>query len=330
MDGFTNTYNNIKTILDNARKNVYYAVNFEMVQAYWSIGRVIVEEEQKGKNRADYGKYLIRELSRRLTNEYGRGFDERNLWYMKAFYLNFPKLNSLRSELTWTHYRLLLRVENQSTRDFYMIESINNKWSTRELERQINSLLYERLALSRDKKKVIELSKKGQIIEKPSDIIKDPYILEFLGLNDKFSYKEKDLEKALLDKLQAFILELGKGFSLVSRQYRINVDNEHYYVDLVFYNYLLKCFFLVELKSGKLNHTDIGQMDFYVRYFEKEVKKINDNPTIGLILCTGKNEVMARYTLLNDKRNVFASKYRLYLPSEEEIRKGLESVKEKI
>lgn len=323
MDRFNNTYNNIKTILDNARRNVYYAVNFEMVQAYWSIGRVIVEEEQKGKKRAEYGQYLIKELSKRLINEYGKGFDISNLKHMRLFYILFPKGDALRRLLTWTHYRLLLRVENQNARNFYIIESINNKWSTRELERQINSLLYERLTLSRDKKKVIELSKKGQIIEKPSDIIKDPYVLEFLDLNDKFSYKEKDLEKALLDKLQAFILELGKGFSLVSRQYRINVDNEHYYVDLVFYNYLLKCFFLVELKSGKLNHTDIGQMDFYVRYFEKEVKQETDNPTIGLILCSDKSEIMARYTLLGDKKNVFASKYRLYLPSEDEIKKGL-------
>lgn len=294
-----------------------------MVQAYWSIGRVIVEEEQKGSKRANYGQYLIHELSIKLSKDYGKGFDLSNIRHMRQFYLLFQKRDALRLELTWTHYRLLLRVEEEQARKFYMIESINSKWSTRELERQINSLLYERLTLSRDKKKVIELSKKGQIIEKPSDIIKDPYVLEFLDLNDKFSYKEKDLEKALLDKLQAFILELGKGFSLVSRQYRINVDNEHYYVDLVFYNYLLKCFFLVELKSGKLNHTDIGQMDFYVRYFEKEVKQETDNPTIGLILCSDKSEIMARYTLLGDKKNVFASKYRLYLPSEDEIKKGL-------
>lgn len=320
-----NTYSNIKQILETARNNVYRAVNFQMVQAYWNIGRVIVEEEQKGRDRAEYGKYLLKELSERLTRDYGKGFDESNLRYIRLFYLAFPKCDALRHELTWTHYRLLLRVENQNARGFYIIESINNNWSTRELDRQINSLLYERLCLSKDKEKVKELSLKGQIIEKPSDLIKDPYVLEFLDLKENASHHEKELEKALLDKLQRFILELGKGFSLVSRQKRITIDNEHYYIDLVFYNYVLKCFFLVDLKVGKLTHQDVGQIDFYVRYFEEEIRQETDSPTIGLILCSDKSKTMVKYTLLKGSKNIFASKYNLYLPTAKELIKELES-----
>ena len=226
----------------------------------------------------------------------------------------------MRSQLSWTHYRQLLKVENENARNFYMHECINSNWSTRELERQINSLLYERLSLSKNKDKVNELSTQGQIIQKPEDAIKDPYILEFLGLKENASYLEKDIETALIDKLKHFLLELGKGFSFVSRQKRITVDGEHYYIDLVFYNYILKCFFLIDLKVGKLTHQDIGQMDFYVRYFEKEIRQQADNPTVGLILCSAKNEVMVKYTLLSDSRQIFASKYKLYLPTEKELK----------
>ncbi|ODS38646.1 MAG: hypothetical protein A7316_07265 [Candidatus Altiarchaeales archaeon WOR_SM1_86-2] len=320
---FDDTYYNIREILENARTTVYKAVNFMMVQAYWNIGRVIVEDEQKGKGRADYGRYLLKDLSERLTKDYGKGFDESNLRNIRKFYLTFPNCDALRHELSWTHYRLLLRVEKDDARSFYMIESIHNNWSTRELERQINSLLYERIALSRDKEKVKELAVKGNEIQAPKDIIKDPYVLEFLGLDGNERYLEKDLEQALTDKLQKFLLELGRGFSFVSRQKRITLDGDHFYIDLVFYNYLLKCFILIDLKAGKLTHQDIGQMDFYVRYFEKEEKQKRDNPTIGLILCTGKNETMVKYTLLEDSRQVFASKYKLYLPSEEELKREL-------
>ncbi len=330
LSPINNTYTIIKSILEKARANAYRAVNFAMVQAYWQIGKAIVEEEQKGKKRAQYGSKLIEEVSIKLINEYGNNFNERNLWYMRQFYLSFKILNALRSELTWTHYRLLLKVERDDARSFYMIESINNNWSTRELERQINTLLFERIVLSKNKKKVKEISKKGQIIKKPQDMIKDPYVLEFLGLNRSNKLAEKDLENALIDKLQKFLLELGKGFSFIARQKRITLEGDHFYIDLVFYNYILKCFFLIDLKVGKLTHNDIGQMDFYVRYFEKEIKKTEDNTTIGLILCADKNNAMARYTLLADKKNIFASKYKLYLPSEEELKKELVIEKQRI
>jgi len=317
-------YQNIKAILEKARSTAYRAVNFAMVQAYWGIGRVIVEEEQKGAERAEYGKGLIKELSIRLTKDYGRGFDESNLRNMRLFYHTFPNCDALRHELSWTHFRLLLRIEKEEARNFYMLESVKNNWSTRELERQINSLLYERLALSKDRKKVLELSTKGQVIQESRDIIKDPYVLEFLDLKENRIFLEKNLEHALIDKLQAFLLELGKGFSFVARQGRITVDGDHYHIDLVFYNYILKCFVLIDLKVGKLTHQDIGQMDFYVRYFEKEEKLEGDNPTIGLILCSDKNETMVRYTLLEDSKQIFASKYKLYLPTEEELKAELE------
>lgn len=325
-----NAYENIREILEKARATAYHAVNFAMVTAYWEIGRVIVEEEQKGEERAKYGTYLIKQLSQKLTLEYGEGFTERNLWHMKDFYLMFPKVNALRSELTWTHYRLLLKVENENARNFYLQETINSRWSTRELERQISSLLYERLTLSKDKAGVKELSTNGLIINTPKDLVKDPYVLEFLGLKENQKYLESDIETALLGKLKDFLLELGRGFSFVGKQKRISVDGDHYYVDLVFYNYLLKCFVLIDLKVGKLTHQDIGQLDFYVRYFDKEMKQEGDNPAIGIILCSDKNETMVRYTLLAESKTVFASKYKLYLPSEEELTKELAKERERI
>lgn len=321
-------YHKIREILEKARLNVVRAVNSAMVYAYWEIGRVIVEEEQKGKERAEYGAELISRLSAQLTRDYGRGFNERNLWYLKQFFCAFPNLNAVRAELSWTHYRLLLKVGKEDVRQFYLNEAINSKWSTRELERQINSLFYERIALSKDKEKLKALTLKGQMIEKPEDAIKDPYVLEFLGLKENAHYLEKDLEKALISKLKDFLLELGKGFSFVERQKRITVDGDHYYIDLVFYNYILKCFFLIDLKVGKLTHQDIGQMDFYVRYFEKEERLEGNNPTIGLILCSDKNNVMAKYTLLSENKGVFASKYSLYLPTEDELKRELKKEKE--
>ncbi len=316
-------YYNIRQILEKARSTAYRAVNSAMVRAYWEIGRVIVEEEQNGKARAGYGDFLIKNISAKLSIDYGAGFDERNLWYMKSFYSYFRKVNALRSELTWTHYRLLLKVENTGARGFYMNECINSNWSTRELERQINSLLFERLAFSKNKKKVKMLSTKGQILKKTSDIVKDPYVLEFLGMKENKDYLEKDLENALISKLRQFLLELGNGFSFVERQKRITVDGDHYYIDLVFYNYILKCFVLIDLKVGKLTHQDVGQLDFYVRYFEDEIKQKTDNPTIGIVLCSEKNEAMVKYTMLKDSRQVFASKYKLYLPKENELREEL-------
>lgn len=318
------TYSNIKKILEEARSKAYRAVNFAMVKAYWEIGRIIVEEEQKGKERAEYGQALVKQLSIKLTKEYGGGFTKSNLSYMRQFYLTYKNFHALRGELTWTHYRLLLRVENEKARNFYLLETIDNKWSTREFERQINSLLYERVTLSKDKEEVKQISQKGQIIKNPLDLIKDPYVLEFLGVKDNQKFREKDIESLLLDKLKEFLLELGKGFSFVARQKRITIDGDHYFVDLVFYNYILKCFVLIDLKIGKLTHQDIGQMDFYVRYFEKEEKGKENNPTIGLILCADKNETMVKYTLLEENKQIFASKYKLYLPTTEELKKEID------
>lgn len=323
-EGFSKAYKSIREILENARSNAYLAVNFEMVKAYWEIGRVIVEEEQKGKERARRNDRLIEALSIRLSREFGRGFDDSNLRFMRQFFITFPKCDALRRNMTWTHYRLLLRQENEYARNFYLNECINSRWSTRELERQMNSLLYERLALSRDKKGVLELSKKGQVIKEPKDIVKDPFVLEFLSLKENPSFQESELEEKLILRLKDFLLELGKGFSFIARQKRITVGSDHYYVDLVFYNYILKCFVLIDLKTGKLDHGDIGQMDFYVRYYEKEERREGDNPTIGLILCSDQNKAMVRYTLLSEGKRIFSSKYKLILPGEKELRAELE------
>ena len=317
------TYQTIKEVLEQARAQSYRAVNFAMVQAYWNIGRIIVEEEQKGKTKADYGKQLIAELAKRLKADFGKGFDQSNLWHMRSFYLAFPILDAVRRELTWTHYRLLLRVERQEVCQFYLDECIAANWSTRQLERQINSFYYERLLSSRNKGLVKAEIKKLEPGPTPQDIIKDPYVLEFLGLKESKAYLENELEQGLIDKLHDFLLELGKGFSFVARQKRITIDGDHFYIDLVFYNYILKCFVLIDLKVGKLAHQDISQMDFYIRYFEEEIKLTGDNPTIGLILCAEKNEAMAKYTLLKGSKNLFASKYKLYLPTEKELKEEL-------
>ena len=341
-------YRNVREILEQARQSAYRAVNFAMVMAYWEVGRLIVEEEQQGKDRAEYGKALIMELSKRLTKDFGKGFSEQSLWNFRQFYLIFPKLSAqrrelemnsksmpaqfvfqeklsaVRRELTWTHYKMLMRVKKEEARIWYMNEAADSGWSTRQLERQINSFYYERLLASHDKAPV-----RGEAEEKLADMpsesfIKDPYVLEFLDIMEHTAYRENELERALLDKLQDFLLELGRGFAFVARQYRITVDGDHFYCDLVFYNYILKCFLVIDLKIGKLIHEDIGQMDFYVRYFEKEVRQPNDHPTIGLILCSDKSDAMVKYTLLDDSKQLFASKYQLYLPTEEELRKELD------
>lgn len=327
---FESIYAEVRDIVEHTRDNVYKSINFNMVLAYWNIGRIIVEEEQKGSNRAEYGTYLLKLLAERLTDEFGRGFTLTNLRYMRQFYFAFPIHHALRDELSWTHYRLLLKVEKEDARNFYLVETTKNKWSTRELERQINSLLYERLVLSKEPEEVKKLSTQGNLIKTSKDLIKDPYVLEFLGIKQQQNFLEKDLEDLLISRLQEFLLELGAGFAFVERQKRITVDGDHYYIDLVFYNYILKCFVLIDLKLGKLTHQDIGQIDFYVRYFEKEEKQPGDNPTIGLILCSNKNEAMVKYTLLNESKTIFASKYKLCLPSEEELKKELTRERELI
>ena len=320
----------IHRILEEARNKVYHTANTEMLQAYWRIGREIVEEEQKGKDRAAYGRALLEELAIRLSELYGKSFSSRHLRYMRQFYREFPKWNAVRSELSWTHYRMLLKVEKEKAREFYMKETITGNWSTRQLERQINSLYFDRLLMSKDKKGLMLDTNKGKEAMQPGSIIKDPFVLEFLDVKESEHLTESRLESALIEKLQHFILELGNGFSFVGRQYRITADNDHFYIDLVFYNYILKCFLLIELKTEKLTHQDIGQMDFYVRFFEDQLKELGDNPTIGLILCIEKNKTIVKYSLLNESKQIFASKYQLYLPTVKQLEQEIQRQREEI
>lgn len=318
-------YKEVKHVIEESRNTAYRAANFAMVQAYWSIGKLIIEEEQKGEERATYGKGLIAELSKKLSADFGKGFDKTNLWHMRNFYHAFPILDALRRELSWTHYRLLLSVEDEKAREFYLQEAINCNWSTRSLDRQIGNLYYQRMVMSRNDKGVKEEAIQKTDQEKASDIIKDPYVLEFLGLKDSSDFRESELEQAIIDKLQDFLLELGKGFAFVGRQHRLTTETgKHFYADLVFYNYILKCFLIIDLKTTELSHQDIGQMDMYVRYFEDKVRKENDNPTIGLILCTKKDSTVVKYSLLNESKQIFASKYMTYLPTEKELKKEIE------
>jgi len=312
-------YGRIRKIIEVARGNIAHAVNTEMVTAYWHIGKEIVEAEQGGKRRASYGERLLETISKRLSDDFGEGFDARNLFYMRQFYLSYPILNALRSKLSWTHYRILMRVEKPEARSFYEIECISNNWSSRELERQKGSFLFERLALSKDKKGLMKLARKGQKLQKYADMIKDPYVLEFTGLSADPKLYESKLEQALIDNLSKFLLELGKGFTFVARQKRISLDGDHFYIDLVFYNTILKCYVLVDLKIGRLAHQDIGQMQMYVNYYDRELKGPHDNPTVGLILCEYKKEAVVRYTLARDNKQIFASRYKLYLPTEKEL-----------
>jgi predicted nuclease of restriction endonuclease-like (RecB) superfamily len=310
----------ITTIIEIARKRVQSVVDHEMVLAYWEIGREIVEDEQKGEKRAGYGEYVLKNLTTALTSQYGKGFDYSNLKNMRQFYKTYPIGDALRSQLSWTHYRLLMRIDDSHKRSFYEIESAAGNWSTREMERQMNSMLFERLALSLDKEGVLALAREGQVMREPTDLVKDPYVLEFLGLPQSDVLYEKELESALLEHMQKFLLELGKGFSFVSRQKRITLDGDHFYIDLVFYNYILKCFVLIDLKIGKLAHQDMGQMQMYVNYYTREMMNDGDNPPIGILLCDSKSEAVVRYTLPEVNNQIFASRYKLYLPTEEELR----------
>ena len=318
-----NIYARIREIIENSRGNIARAVNNEMVIAYWNIGREIIEEEQKGRNRAGYGKKLLETLAVRLALDYGKGFDASNLWNMRRFYQVYPILDALRRELSWTHYRILMRVEESNARMFYEKECIKNVWSVRELERQKSSLLFERLALSRDKKGLLKLANKGQEVQTYEDMIKDPYVLEFTGLAPQEKLYEKNLEQAIIDNLSKFILELGRGFTFVARQKRITLDGDHFYIDLVFYNTILKCYVLIDLKTGKLTHQDIGQMQMYVNYYDRELKQNDDNFTVGLVLGEDKKDAVVRYTLPENNRQIFASRYKLYLPTEEELKAEL-------
>jgi len=366
---------NISVLLDNARKKVVSTVNQTMVITYFEIGRMIVEDEQNGENRAEYGKAILKDLSLHLTERFGKGFSETNLRQMRNFYdlysqqiqqtvsaefniiekkdnhgksqtlsaefqlsenqpnensltdlmnLNISQKNTFNFNLSWSHYLKLMRINDLNERKFYEIEAYKNNWSLRELQRQYDSALYTRLSLSKNKEEILQLSEKGQIVEKPKDLIKDPYILEFLGLSEKSSYSENDLESGLIDKLEHFLLELGTGFTFVARQNRITFDEKHFKIDLVFYNRILKCFVLIDLKIGELKHQDIGQMQMYVNYYDREVKLSDENKTIGIILCQDKSEALVEYTLPEDNEQIFASKYLTVLPSKEDFIKILE------
>ncbi|ORU93311.1 MAG: hypothetical protein A6F72_06625 [Cycloclasticus sp. symbiont of Poecilosclerida sp. N] len=292
-----------------------------MVQSYWHVGRLIVEDEQQGKARAAYGKQQLAQLTEVLSDEFGKGFDARNLRNMRQFYQTFPIWNAVRTELSWTHYRRLIRIENQQARDWYISESIVNHWSARALDRQVSKLYYERLLSSKEKaplqQEAAEKSLALQVDTK--DILRDPYIFDFLNLPDQILF-ESDIEQSLIDNIQQFLLELGRGFAFVSRQQRLQVEEQDFYIDLVFYNFKLKCFLLIDLKLGKLSHQDVGQMDTYVRVYDAFHKREDDNPTIGLILCSEKSEAVAKYSVLSDSKQLFSSKYLPFLPTEDELR----------
>ncbi|MFD2583558.1 YhcG family protein [Pedobacter vanadiisoli] len=332
-----NLFNRVIELLVQARQKVSQTINNTMAITYFEIGRMIVEEEQQGKEKAEYGKQILNELSEKLVVEFGKGFSETNLKQMRSFYLTYSIRQTVSDEfakdytvpvqfkLTWSHYLKLMRIPDLNERNFYEIEAIKNNWSLRELQRQFDSALYTRLVLSKNKEEVISLGQKGQIIEKNKDLIKDPYVLEFLGLPQKSFYSESDLEQKLIDKLEHFLLELGNGFTFVARQKRITFEEKHFKVDLVFYNRILKCFVLIDLKIGELKHQDIGQMQMYVNYFDREVKLEDENKTIGIILCQDKSESLVRYTLPENNDQIFASKYLTVLPSEKDFIKIIEN-----
>jgi len=319
-------YGAIRQVLESARQNAYKAVNFAMVQAYWQIGRLIVEDEQNGEIRAEYGKKVLEELAERLTAEFGKGFTVTNLKYMRSFYRAFPIGHALRDELSWTHYRLLLKVDNPAARNWYMNEAAAESWSSRQLERQISVLYYDRMLLSADKQSTRADAEENMALAKlePESFIRNPYVLEFLELKDYPNLHEKDIEEGLINNLQSFLLELGKGFCFVARQKRIRLEEQDFYIDLVFYNCILKCYVLIDLKLGELTYQDIGQMDGYIRLYEEQYRKEDDNPTLGIVLCSKRNEAVVKYSILHDSKQLFASKYLLYLPSEEELKQEIE------
>lgn len=315
----------IRNLLINSRIQIKQSVNSVMVQTYWNIGRIIVEDEQNGEAKAQYGKKQLEHISNSLTNEFGKGFDTRNLRNMRQFYLTFSNWNSVSAKLSWTHYRTLIRIENQDARDWYIKEAIENNWSTRALERQISKLYYERLLSSSNKASLIKEANENINELQTTDIknyLRDPYIFDFLNLPSE-SLLETNIEQALIDNLQQFLLELGRGFAFVSRQERLRVEEQDFYIDLVFYNFKLKCFLLIDLKLGKLTHQDVGQMDTYVRIYDKFHKSEDDNPTIGLILCSQQSQAVAKYSVLSESKQLFSSKYLPFLPTEEELQKEL-------
>lgn len=325
-------FNSIKILMEKARNEVFREVNNILVQTYWEIGRIIVEDEQDHSERAEYGRELLKDLSKRLTKEFGRGFSVSNLQFMRRFFQEYEIQQTVSVKLTWSHYCELLSISDEKKRSFYEKESINANWSVRELKRQIKTSLFERLLLSsgeENKEKVLDLALKGNEINKPSDLVKDPYVFEFLGLPEEKPMMESDLEKALIDHIEKFLLELGKGFMYVGSQQRVTLGNTHYYVDMVFYNKILRSYVLIELKTSKLMPEAVGQINMYLNYYKSEVNDEMDNQPIGIILCTDKDGVQAEYALGNLSNKIFASKYTLYIPNREELEEQVEKVIEK-
>lgn len=313
----------IRTIILSARESAIRSVDTVRVQMYWKLGERIFIEEQKGQDRAEYGAYLLQNVALEIEKEFGSGFSVRQLERARQFYRTYPIATALRTQLNWYQYRLLIQIDDKDKREYYELEANNNNWTGRELERQINSGLYERLLLSNDKKVVLEVARKERIPESPTEIIKDPMVLEFLGLRPEATYYEKDLERALITNLQAFLLELGNGFSFVARQKRILLEDDEFFADLVFYNRLLRCFVVIELKTHKITHEDIGQLQMYVNYYDRNEKAPDENPTIGILLCADKNDTLVKYTLPENNNTILASKYQLYLPSEKQLAEQL-------
>lgn len=325
-DEFNSFFNNIKDLVMNSRNKVYQTVNTEMLNLYWNIGKAIMEIQQ-GDERASYGDAVLEKLSQKLTNEFGKGFSSRNLRTMRKFYIIYPIWKTVSSKLSWSHYLELIKIDEEAKRNFYFNECINSKWSVRELGRQRDSLLYERLTIYADKGKAKKLSEKGQVLKTSKDLIKDPFVLEFLGIKENTKYLESDLEKNIIEHLKEFLLELGKGFSYIGNQVRITLGEEHFYPDLVFYNRLLKCFVIIDLKVGKISHQDIGQMQMYVNYYDREIKQNDENKTIGILLSTNKNETVVKYTLPEENKTIFSSEYRLHMPTEQELISAVEEEK---
>ena len=324
MDGLVQ---DVQRIIETARSNAVRSVDFCRVQMYWNLGKRIFEEEQQGKERADDGAYLIKNLAKRLEPEYGSGFGVRQLEQSRQFDRLYPIANTLRSQLNWSQYRRLIQIEDADKREYYELESVNNAWTARETERQINSMLYERLLLSNDKESVLAVARKQRIPETPTEIIKDPVVLEFLGLRRETSYYEKDLESAIITHLTEFLLEMGKGFSFVARQKRILLEDDEFFADLILYNRLLRCHVIIELKTGEMKHQDLGQLQMYVNYYDRNEKLPDENPTIGILLCTAKNDTVVRMTLPEDNQTILASEYQLYLPTSEQLIKEVNEVK---
>ena len=319
--------NEVKNIIDAARANAIRSVDFCRVQMYWAIGKRIFEKEQQGKERAEYGKYLIRNLAKEIEPEYGSGFSVRQLEMCRKFYRTYPIANTLCAQLNWSQYKLLIAISDPDKREYYQLEAVNECWTKRQLERQINSMLYERLLLSNDKEAVLAVARKERVPESPQEIIKDPMVLEFLGLEKKASYYEKDLESAIISHLADFLLEMGKGFSFVARQKRLLVEDDEFFVDLVFYNRLLRSFVILEIKDHKLTHQDLGQLQMYVNYYDRYEKMPEENSTIGILLCTAKNDTAVKLALPENNKTILASEYQLYLPTKEQLLKEIEEVK---